>query len=340
MRRSSWAGHAAAARLAQEVASDSRRFGLPDVIPVEAVNSGVAHYVYRLTTAEGRFYLKHRGNHFPNMPDILINPHDMAHEYRALCLLGSRLPDCFPRVIYFDCDRAFMVLSDAMPGEPGEASSLEALLVKNTICQSTLRKWGATLGRIHRAVHLISEPIRRGGDEDFFAMKLRHRFGPKNGAGFEGFAEELIKHSERQIIIGDPSPKNIGVSESGRRVVFYDLEDVHQGCVHFDIGFCLGHIVLHAIGSLQLALLNLRAFIDGYGSEALSQSTLVQAVALGTIRYRLDGAIPYPMGISVADRAALLARLQVVQGMLKSGPASWETLIGELTCGGRREFFD
>jgi len=321
---------ARADQIVRELSENPSRFGLPEVVSVEIVTGGVAHHVYRIDTREGRFYLKHRGSYFPKIPGIRINPMDIGHEHRALSLLSALLPGCFPRILFYDPERAFMVLADAMPGESAESGTLESLLLKRCVTAATLQRLGELLRRIHDATQRIVEPIRDGGDDEFFALKLQHRFGHRNTPSLKRIINELTYNSPRQIIIGDPSPKNIGVSDAGTRLMFFDLEDVHRGCVLFDVGFCLGHLILHAQSDPQQALAYLEAFSDGYGNRGLSDSELAKAIALGTIIYRLDGMIPYPVPLSPEGRTGLLGRTEATLIFVETYPMSWEVLVEKL----------
>jgi hypothetical protein len=324
---------AKADEIAKEVLVRPSHFGLSDVISVESVTGGVAHHVYRINTRRGRFYLKHRGNHFPDIPGIRTNPSDIVHEYKALSLLSGLVPECFPRIVFFDAERAFMLLTDAMPGEVGDSGTLEFLLIAQKVGSGMLRSLGAVLRRVHEATRRISEPIRAGGDDEFFALKLQHRFGFRNNSILNRIVTELTYDWPRQIIIGDPSPKNVGVSAGGERLVFFDLEDVHRGCVVFDVGFCLGHLVLHAYPDPQQAVARVEAFSEGYSERRLSDCRLAKAVALGTVIYRLAGIIPYPVPISPQERAKLLNRAEAVLSVAQARPMSWNDLIDPLLPG-------
>jgi hypothetical protein len=189
------------------------------------------------------------------------------------------------------------------------------------------------LRRIHEAARGIPEPIRAGGDDEFFALKLQHRFGYRNNSSLNKIVRELTYDWPRQIIIGDPSPKNVGVSAGGERLVFFDLEDVHRGCVVFDVGFCLGHLVLHAYPDPQQAVAHVEAFSEGYSERSLSDCGLAKAIALGTVIYRLAGMIPYPISISPEERAKLLNRTEAVLSVAQVRPMSWNDLIDQLLLG-------
>jgi Phosphotransferase enzyme family len=320
-----------ARKIASEVAASPSRFGLTKVVSVEVVTGGVAHHVFRINTQEGRFYLKYRGNHFPKITGICIKSTDIAHEHRALSLLSDLIPECFPRVLFFDAERSFMILTDAMPGKGDDSGTLESLLLAHRVDLDTLRRWGRALGKIHGATSSISEPIRAGGDDQFFAKKLQDRFGFKNNPALKAVIRELSGGLPRQIIIGDPSPKNIGVSQVGNKLVFFDLEDVHLGCAVFDAGFCLGHLILHAHREPEYAVASVQAFADGYAAGGLTDSGLAKAIALGTICYRLDGCIPYPVAITPEEKSRLLKGVEAALTSVQTRAVSWDELIDRLS---------
>jgi hypothetical protein len=314
--------------IVNEVVRDPLSFGVPKVVSVAPVSGGVAHYVYRLKTQGGRFYLKVRAEHLPLLPSIGINPRDIVFEYRALLLLGRLLPAYFPEVVYFDPERCFLILTDAMPGERHEGYTLEQLLLEKRVKFSSLYRMGQALRAIHDSAGELSESIRPDDDKEFFKRKLQHRFGFQNNRTINAAIRGLSVEQPRPIILGDPSPKNVG----GESVIFFDLEDVHRGCVVFDVGFVIGHLILHAHDDSQRAAAYVARFMQGYRNAHVLEASLTKVIAVGTAMYRLTSIIPYPIDLSKADKATLIKQMGAMLEDLESGETRWAALIdGALT---------
>src|SRR5690242_13099419 len=99
---------------------------LPIINEIASVTGGVVHYVYLVKAGQERFYIKIRKDKFLQIPEIACNPADIAIEHRALTLFHRISPENFPRVMSFDAEKFYLVLSDAMPnGEDLETLFLE-----------------------------------------------------------------------------------------------------------------------------------------------------------------------------------------------------------------------
>lgn len=312
-------------RIAEEVLENPSAYRLPKITSTEMVAGGVAHYVYRLNTSQERFYLKIRGACFPSIPEIRTNPSDIAYEHKALTMLGSLLPDHFPKVVFFDPQRALMILTDALP----DGNTLEDLLHEKKATPAILKNIGTTLRKIHDSSNSIPGSIREDGDNEFFAIKLQHRFRYRSNPILNDLVDELTNRQPRQIIIGDPAPKNIGVNSGGERLIFFDLEDVHRGNVVSDVGYIAGHLILNAHSSAQRAAVALESFLRGYDDRDLD-GRLVKGIALGTMMYRLDSIIPYSIGLSREDELTLLVAVEEALSDHDLSLVSWWDLINSI----------
>lgn len=297
-------------------------YGLPSLTSAEVASGGFAHHVYRLSSGEGRFYLKLRGYNFPQIPEIKTNPQDVVYEHKAVSLLHSLLPDNFPKVVYFNQERGLMILTDAMPN----GDTLETLLNARQVSAGILKRLGKTLRSVHNQTSEVSASIREGGDHAFSATKLEHRFGYRNNPTLNSLVQELSLDIPRQIIIGDLSPKNIGVNDGGERFMFFDLEDAHRGTVIFDVGFLLGQIILHAHEDPRCAISFTESFLNGYGGKDLSQR-LLKIIALGTMLYRLDSIIPHNIEVSENDKKMLIRNIEEILAIWDLERISWQRLI-------------
>ena len=294
---------------------------LSEIKELVPLSDGVAHYVYRLKVDDKFFFLKIRGSHFPKLPDISINPDDIKNEYKALTIYGSLLPDNFPQVISFNSKGHYLIISDATFN--GEL--FQETLLRGDVTREMVFNLGKTLKKIHASITEYTEDLRDEGDGAHYDNKLLHRFGFAKNNGLEEMVEKL-KRGKKQLILGDPAPKNIGVNNNGSLFVFFDLEDVHQGNPVFDYGYLLGHIILHSCLTPEKALDLIDGYADGYGESSYDEDT-VKKIALGTIRYRLAGKIPYPDHNIPSDlRSPILNRIEsALQADLKG--IDWSTLL-------------
>jgi hypothetical protein len=311
-----------ASKIVKDVTRHPQKYNLPTIISAKAASGGVVHLVWKLETEKGRFYLKIRGNKFAKIPEIATSPDNIAYEYKALMLLGNLMPDNFPQVVHFDQENAFMITTDAMP----QGVSFEALLNAGKVTSSMIENLGKILKAIHEAVTSICESIRENEDKDFFLEKLEHKLAHSNHPILNDIIKELTWHQPRQIIIGDPSPKNIGVNNNGARFIFFDLEDVHRGNVVFDVGFLIGHLILHAYNSEQQAIVRVKSFLNGYGIQR-PDNRLIKAIALGTIMYRLNSIVPYSIELSDQQKSKLLQTITAVLMNPDLGSILWHELI-------------
>lgn len=305
----------------EDIRENPSIYGLPEIAYITMIGGGVAHHVYRIETEKKRFYLKIRGDCFPNIPQIRVHPTEIIYEYKALNLLGSLAPENFPDIIYFNLEQAFIILSDAMPG----GVTLEDLLNVKKASSVMLINWGKTLRKIHDVLSSVTESIRENGDNEFFSRKLEHRFGCRNNSILSNLIYELTHQQPRQLILGDTSPKNVGVSDDGKKLVFFDLEDVHRGCVVFDVGYAVGHLLLHNYNNPREAIANIETFFQGYGSSW--ESLLPKVIAFGTMMYRLDSIIPYSISLSNKEKTKLFWAIEKILGTHDLDRVTWEDLV-------------
>jgi Ser/Thr protein kinase RdoA (MazF antagonist) len=131
----------------------------------------------------------------------------------------------------------------------------------------------------------------------------------------------------RQLILGDLSPKNIGVDNSGK-VHICDLENVHIGNAVFDLGFLVGHFLIHTLRDADRASSLLESLLGGYSSVRFTMDTggeILKRIVLGTILYRLDNQIiPYGSGMSNVEREAVATNANAA---LLRTQCSWHDIV-------------
>lgn len=301
--------------------SDNFLLSLPRIDGISSVMGGVAHQVFQIRSGDKRYYLKIRGDRFASVPEIICNPADIVFEYRALTAFHQVSPDNFPQVLAFDEDRHYLILSDAMPN--GE--KLENLFLEEKVTPLMLFNFGSTLSRIHVASSSCQETVRDGGDHVYYHTVLGHRFGYRHHPVLDNLVQSLSALHNKQLILGDASPKNIGVNNNGELFIFFDLETAHQGDVMFDYAYFLGHILVHSLVSAETTLADVENYIQGYGQHDFDD-LMVKQIALGTMLYRLRSIIPYPTGLDIEQTAVME---QKVESMLPHDltRSSWAEII-------------
>jgi Phosphotransferase enzyme family len=297
------------------------RYRLSEVTSCIPIGGGVVHHVWELQTPDGRFFLKVRGRRFARIPAIEGNPGDIAFEAKAVRLLGAEMPERFPRLIYSNSQEGVLITTDVVH----EGASLETLLRQRAVRPALLEKFGNVVRAIHRRAARMENPVRGELEDEFYRAKLKHKLGSRNNPVLQELIREMSADQPRQVILGDPSPKNIGVREA-ERFTFFDLEDVHRGNVVFELGFLAGHFLLHALPDAHQALAHVRAFFAGYGERALN-ARLVKAVALGTLQYRLGSIVPYATSLSYEEETKLLGLVEECLNTANLAAMSWEALV-------------
>ncbi|MFC1627439.1 aminoglycoside phosphotransferase family protein [Patescibacteria group bacterium] len=309
-------------KIAQEISGFSDKFGLPEISSVEKVSGGVAHHVYRLETGQENFFLKIRGDRFSTIPEIEINPKDIEFEHRSLELLGSFLPDNIVKPVFFDKERNFMILQDAMPN--GE--TLETEFLNNNVSGETTAVMGELLREIHERTSDVVDPVRKLDDRDFYDLKLQHRFSYRKDPVLNSTIESLQMRN-RQIVLGDFSPKNVAVNDGGEHLVLFDLEDVHQGNPVVDVAFGAGHIIVHSLDDSEKAINLTEHFLKAYGEN--SQDHTLKALTIGVLMYRLDSVIPYP--VQVGERKMrIINQAESLLADFQLPTINWHDLINRL----------
>lgn len=292
---------------------------------VDPITGGVAHRVYRIESGKDSYYLKIRGDHFAAIPSIACDPDDIINEYRALSAFAGAVPDQFPKVLSFDRSRHYFVLSDVIK----EGDKLERVLAGSRPPEGLFGLYGKTLATIRRKTANIKESIRPEGDEIYYHTVLGHRFGYRNHPVLNATVDDLARLPNRQLIMGDPAPKNMGIRRNGQLLTFFDLETAHQGNPEFDFAYGLAHTILHTIPNIELMQQAVRDFLIGYG-EVPYDPKLIYQLSLGIILYRLHSVIPYPIALSSAEKAIMETHVErELSGI--TGKELWSDIITRLT---------
>lgn len=289
------------------ISGDSFLLSLPYIDGVSPVLGGVAHQVFQIRSGDDRYYLKIRGDRFASIPEITCNPADIVFEYRALTAFHQATPDNFPRVLAFNEGEHYLILSDAIPN--GE--KMEDLFLGGRATPIMLFNFGETLAGIHSATNSYQDAVRDSGDQPYYHTVLSHRFGYRHNPVLDNLVQSLSALDNKQLILGDVSPKNIGTNNNGELFIFFDLETAHQGDVVFDYAYFLGHILIHSLASAETALTYLESYVQGYGHSNFDD-LMVKQIALGILLYRLRSIVPYPTRLDTEQTTTMEQKIEAI----------------------------
>jgi hypothetical protein len=288
----------------------------PVLVPVR---EGVVHHVFRIEGTSATVYLKKRGHHFSGNREIQCAPQDIIYEARAIVELSALLPDIFPHLIAVDEELGMLLMTDVM----AQHCPVRACFEQEQVTGRMAWAIGKTLGRVHKLT-AGSAPIRGDAEPQYYHDNLWYRLGYHRHPALDQLIDQLGR-LPRQLILGDFSPKNMGIRDDGH-VSLYDLDAVHHGNASFDVGFFIGHILLHTRGG-HLDLIT--SFLRGYSEVAGPLDPVpLELLALGACLYRLDNPmIPYPLGL---DRRSRTRVTKAVRRLLARPCLSWSAICDEL----------
>jgi hypothetical protein len=310
------------AELMESLIESPERFGLPKVRSVAPATGGVVHHVWAIETDNARFYAKIRADRLVGVPEIQCEPQDIQYEAKALALFKAVAPDLFPTIVYCSPTEGVLILTDVV----SDGKVLQDLLLAGAMTSKIALRLGETIRRIHDQAKLAKTEIRGQREELFARTKLEHKLGPAQHASTAVVMRRL--RTDVQPIIGDLSPKNIAYHASEQRFTFFDLEDAHFGHPGFDVGFLVGHLLLHNYRDARSAEYYVNSFLNGYGQRSFDD--LAQFVAAATFHYRLNSIIPYCVVPSETQRSQLLRNASAIMTRISANSVTWDEVIRNL----------
>lgn len=289
------------------VKQDSPLKELP-IKEINVISGGVSHYVFELILEDGtKLYLKKRADHFAQLPQIKSIPEDIKYEYSILVLFQKLLPKYFPKVLIYNIEGSYIVLTDVMPNKSDH--KLEDLFLEKKVTPQIIKMLGRTLSEVHVVTQNEKQPIREPNDLHHYELKLLHRLGYRNHPILNWAITELTNLPNKQLILGDVAPKNIGINNNGESCSFFDMEEAHLGDPLFDYAYLLGHIIVHNLGDKKTLLEQINTFEAAYDNKIFDMR-LVKTIALGIVLYRLNSVVPYPLTISTNLRRKIESQIE------------------------------
>jgi hypothetical protein len=292
------------------------------IIHVCELNGGVSHYIFECTLMDRtRLYIKKRDDHFSRLPQIKSNPKDIMYEKQILDVFSEIAPINFPHVVSFNEEHSYMILTDALP--EGQNTKLENLFLEGLVTPELTYVLGKTLRKIHELTQTHTQDIRVPNDSSHYELKLYHRLGARNHPVLSRTVDQLRVLPNKRLILGDVAPKNIGFNSVNKNFVFFDMEEAHKGDAVFDYAYMLGHIIVHNLGYPRALFDQTHAYTVGY-NESEFDNDLVMRIALGTVLYRLNSIIPYPLTLTLQERSFFESVIR--NRILYESYSSWEKI--------------
>jgi 5-methylthioribose kinase len=225
-------------------------------------------------------------------------------ERAALDVLGALLPPGTVPQVYFE-DRPNYLF--AMTCAPDDSETWKTHLMHGQTDPRVASRLGTILGTIHAEAQ--NHPEMRGTLADtslFEELRLDPYYRTISRAhtqiapSIEALIAAMnVPPSERTLVLGDFSPKNILVHSEG--LILLDFECAHGGDAAFDLGFFLSHLLLKTIHMSNCAPDVERQFMDltvRFWNAYLDR--------IGTSPWRPEGLVPRAIGHAAA---CVLARV-------------------------------
>lgn len=295
-----------------------------EIVSLESVSGGLVHHVFHIRTATASYFLKRLGTSFAGIPSIESRPSDIQFEAEALRLLEHYPGPIFPKVVGLNIERGVLLITGIMESEHHLLRKMQGKEFGSSDAESI----GSQIADIHCYMAGILKSVRTESDNEYYEENLRFRFGAQNDSHLDELSE-VLRLRPRQLILGDVSPKNLGIVNGELRVC--DLEDAHRGNREFDTGFLSGHLLLHWLQERSPSPSWAESFMQGYKEKqhiSTDEENLVVRVALATMLYRLRHTlVPYPLSLTKEERFRLTA---VCAAMFGEGVPAIEEVASRL----------
>lgn len=256
---------------------------------MQEVSGGSIHHVFRISTDTETYYLKIRGTHYKLNSHVASSPDDIAREAHALEILDSTSLEYFPKLLAYNESLGCALLTSV----DRNATIITQSLNSNKLKPEFFYLLGASVARVHNATTEIK--FVHKDDRDFYSSALFNHIESLGYAGLSWLPTQL-KNAHRSFIMGDLSPKNILFNNE--HAYFIDFDKAHIGNVVFELGYVLGHLLLHTI-NIPPSPGAVSQFMSGYTSLEQhmfekKDEKLIVGCLLATIIYRINNKwVPY-----------------------------------------------
>ncbi len=297
---------------------------------------GVSSDLALVIGPEGPYVIKQARPQLKVRADWRSDPRRAMIEVAALRAMAEVLgTECVPRVLWSDpLHHRF-----AMALVPPRFRNWKNLLVAGETSEATARRAGVLLGLLHRRSS-VREDLARQFDDRTFLIELRIEPFFRRVAARHPALKTAVDETVEQLLAcrlclvhGDFSPKNMLVD--GGEVVLLDAEVAHWGDPHFDVAFCLSHLLLGTIcfpAFVEARRRATKAFLDAYAAEGLEVFDHALARQTGCLMLaRVDGDSPLDY-IAAPDHVAAIRA--IARRLILDPPADPNDVLGLVGEGG------
>jgi 5-methylthioribose kinase len=253
---------------------------------VRELGGGVSNIVLRVEVAGGPpFVIKQCRERLRVAMDWRARLDRIWTEYASIELLQAILPEgTVPRILFED--RANYLF--AMTCAPDDSVTWKSQLMAGRIEPAIAARLGTILATIHAEAPRYRALQERFADTSLFEelridpyyrtiARVHTDLAPRIDALIAAMNRPA---SERTLVLGDFSPKNILVHEGG--LILLDFECAHAGDPAFDLGFFLTHLLLKAINAAARGFLGAEASDGPNGDESHQADVAMEGVTDGT----------------------------------------------------------
>jgi 5-methylthioribose kinase len=248
---------------AENVADYLAARGIVHAEEVSEPSGGVSCAVFAVRGEGKCVVVKQALERFRVADEWLVPPERAVTEAQALELMARLAPGSVPRLIDSDPEAFVLVMEEASAGW----RPWKALLLEGTADSVVATRLGELLAVLHSADADI------GSAESFEAQRVdpylrtiqRRHLALADHIGT--YIERLLS-TQRCVVHGDYSPKNVLVGDDGLWII--DWEVAHRGDPAFDVAFLLNHLLLKTIHRPEARAgyeACGRAFLDAYGRD-------------------------------------------------------------------------
>ncbi|MDP6952056.1 MAG: aminoglycoside phosphotransferase family protein [Alphaproteobacteria bacterium] len=261
----------------------------------EPLAGGVSSDIWRVDTPRGPICVKRARPRLAVAADWCVPVARNAVEAAWFRTAGTILPDAVPQILAEDRDADIFAMSYL---DPASHPTWKSGLLDGSTSAGVAAAVGRRLASLHAATANRPDLAEAFANDDLFAALRIDPYLIAAAKAHPDIAERLQElagitlSTQRALIHGDVSPKNILVGEAGP--VFLDAECAVYGDPAFDLAFCLTHLMLKPLAQPQAMALHLasyRSLVDAY----------------------LDGVTWEPVGDLAARAAALLPALMLAR---------------------------
>ena len=239
-----------------------------EILDIKTIETGMMNYVIRIQTSKGIFFLKQArtkakaGNALgPALQTISVQR--LEFEKKCISEIRAILPDGIeiPTVHHYDPESHLLILSD-VAGNDGKL--LETNLQAGLFEGSTATAIGQFLGAMHRFTWGTRSSVRgsRQNDKNNWERFLRMRTIDASDERLPLAVQQELAHlcesthqhhSNNVLIWMDCCPKNVIVRTNDKiGVIDFELAS-WIGDPAYDLGFFIGHYLIHALQQNRLA---------------------------------------------------------------------------------------